>query len=111
MKIVALRIVHGLFALYFLMCLIYLYYAAITGHFMNLLIIAVLSLGLEGFIVFVINKGDCPLIHVQTKIGDDKPFFELFFSPPRAAHALPIFALITWIGVGLLAIRLVLRSL
>lgn len=83
-----------------------MYYAGITGNFSYLLAIAVVSLGIEGFVVFVINKGDCPLIHVQRKIGDNKPFFELFFPPKVAARALPTFAFITWVGVGILILRL-----
>jgi hypothetical protein len=71
------------------------------------LLIPVLSLGIEGFIVFILNKGNCPLIHVQNKIGDDTPFFNLFFPEKVAKQAIPFFAKLTWIGVGLLLVRFI----
>lgn len=110
-KIFILRIIHGLFALYFIFCLLYLYYAAIFGKLNILLLIAVVSLGIEGFTVFILNKGDCPLIHFQKKIGDTTPFFQLFFPPKLAKKAVPALAKIAWIGVGLLALRFLIMYL
>lgn len=107
-KVFLLRVFHGVFALYFLLCLVYLYYAAIFSKIDIILLIAVVSLGIEGFIVFILNKGDCPLIHVQRRIGDNMPFFNLFFPPKLAKQAIPIFAKITWAGVTLLAVRLLI---
>src|SRR5690242_11517482 len=107
-KVFILRIIHGLFALYFILCLIYLYYAAIFSKIDLLLLIAVGSLSLEGLMVFVLNKGDCPLIHIQRKIGDNTPFFQLFLPAKIAKQAVPVLAKITWIGVILLLIRLLL---
>lgn len=108
-KIYLLRITHGLFALYFAVCLVYLYYSAITYRVDIFLVLAVISLGIEGFVVFVLNKGDCPLIHIQKKISDEKPFFELFFSPPVAKRVLPIFAGFTWLGLLLLLVRIIIE--
>ncbi len=108
-QIILLRIAHGLFAGYFLACLLYLYFAAIAGVFDYLLVVAAISLAAEGIFIFVFNKGDCPLIHVQRKIGDDKPFFELFFPPALAKQALPLFAKFTWLAVALLLVRFVFR--
>jgi hypothetical protein len=64
------------------------------------------SLGLEGFVVFVLNKGDCPLIYIQRKIGDDTPFFNLLLPAKLAKQAVPTLAKLTWVGVILLIIRL-----
>ncbi len=108
-KVYLLRVTHGLFALYFLFCLGYLYYAAVDAHFDLLLLVAVVSLGVEGFVVFILNNGDCPLIHIQQKIGDERPFFELFLKPHRAKKAIPAFAAFTWLAVGLLLIRVAMR--
>src|SRR3954470_1887180 len=104
MKKSVLRVIHGLFVLYFTACLMYMYYASLTSTFNLLLLISVVSLAIEGFIVFVINSGHCPLIHVQRRIGDETPFFELFLTPRLAKRAIPIFAVITWIGVALLIV-------
>ena len=102
-----LRVIHGLFALYFLACLGYLYYAAITDHLDVIFIVAFVSLGVEGAIVYLLNHGDCPLIHVQKRLGDNTPFFELFLSPNKAKQALPFFARLTWLAVGLVMLRLI----
>lgn len=105
-RVFVLRLIHGLFALYFILCLAYLYYAAIFSKIDILLVISVLSLGIEGFVVFAINKGDCPLIYIQRRIGDNTPFFNLLLPAKLAKQAIPTFAKIAWIGVLLVAIRL-----
>lgn len=104
-KILLLRVVHGIFALYFLLCLIYLYYAAIFLKLDVFLLIAIISLGIEGFMVFILNKGDCPFIYIQRRIGDDIPFFNLFLPAQLANQAIPILVKLTWIGIALLIIR------
>jgi len=104
-KILSLRFAHGLASLYFFLCLLELYIAAFTAHFNLTLAIAMISLGLEGTAVFLLNNGDCPLIHIQRRVGDDKPFFELFFPPQLAKQTLPIFARVTWVGLALLMLR------
>ncbi len=103
------RSIHGLLALYFISCIIYIYFAAITLRFDTYLIIAVLSLIIEGVLVFLLNKGDCPLIHIQRKIGDEKPFFELFLPKKIAKKTIPFFLYVTYIGVILLVIRFIIR--
>lgn len=108
-KILVLRTIHGLFALYFISCIFYIYYAAITREFGLLGLIAVLSLLLEGVSVFVLNHGDCPLIHLQRKIGDEKPFFELFLPKATAKKAVPFFLFLTFLGLLLLALRFLLN--
>jgi len=106
MKIIWLRIFHGLATLYFSICLLLLYYTAYTGQPDAFFYVAFISLALEGIAVYVFNKGDCPLIHVQRKIGDDKPFFELFLPPRLAKKAMPIFGCMCIVALGCLAVRL-----
>lgn len=107
-KIIFLRSVHGLFAVYFIACIFYIYYAAYTLQFNRYLGFAVLSLFIEGASVFLINHGDCPLIHIQRKIGDETPFFELFLPKRTAKKAIPFFLVITFTGLLLLAVRFIL---
>jgi hypothetical protein len=71
--------------------------------------IAISSLVLEGFLVFVLNGGDCPLIHVQRKLEDPVPFFRLFLPEYLAKKAVPFFSAITILGVILLVVRLVFK--
>jgi len=108
-SILLLRIIHGLIALYFLICLLYIYYCAILKIGNLLLDIAVISVLIEGVLLYIFNKGDCVLIHVQRKIGDDKPFFSLFLPEKMAKRAIPYFAVLTIIGLILLVARLVVK--
>jgi hypothetical protein len=108
-KVVVLRCIHGLFALYFTFCLVYIYYSAIFGVINLFTFIAVISLLAEGIAVFVLNKGDCPLIHIQRKIGDDTPFFRLFLPEKWAKQAVPFLAKAAWVGLGLLLLRLLVK--
>jgi hypothetical protein len=109
--ILLLRIIHGLFALYFTLCLAYLYYVAITGIVNDtLFLIAIFSLAIEGLLVFVLNNGNCPLIHVQKRIGDDKPFFELLLPPKLAKQVIPMFAGFALLVILLLLLRFVIAE-
>lgn len=110
-KVFILRIIHGLFALYFILCLLYLYYAALFSYIDIFLFISVVSLLIEGIMVFLLNKGDCPLIHIQRKIGDNTPFFRLFLSPSLAKQAVPFFAKLAWLGLAIVAARLAVNTM
>lgn len=98
-SVIALRILHGILVIFFSMCLGYLYYSIVSGSYDELLKIAVISLGVEGILVFGFNRGDCPLIHIQKRVHDNKPFFELLLPKKLAKLAIPIFALLTLIPV------------
>lgn len=107
--IIGLRVFHGILTAYFTLCLIYLYIVGITGSVNStLFIIATLSLALEGMAVFAFNKGNCPLIHIQRRIGDEKPFFELLLPPRLAKQAIPAFALLTIVAILIILFRFVL---
>lgn len=108
-NILILRTIHGLFALYFIACIFYIYYAAVFLRFDWYLAAAVLSLLAEGIMVFVLNSGDCPLIHIQRKIGDEKPFFELFLHKKTAKKAIPFFLFLTFAGLLILGVRFLLQ--
>jgi hypothetical protein len=107
-RVLSLRIFHGAVTLYFALCLAYMYYVAITGHVNDpLFVLAVCSLFAEGITVFLFNSGDCPLIHVQRKIGDNTPFFALWLPVRLAKLAIPIFAGLTLFAILLLLLRFV----
>jgi hypothetical protein len=88
-----------------------MYYASFTSTFNLFLLVAVASLAIEGFVVFVLNGGNCPLIHIQRRFDDDMPFFELFFPAHIASRAIPVFAAITWAAVAVLITSLYLNAL
>ena len=107
-SIIILRIFHGILTIYFALCLLYLYIVGFTGSADPLLFpLATLSLAIEGMALFAFNEGDCPLIHVQRKIGDDKPFFELLLPSRLAKQAIPVFAGLTVIAILILLFRFV----
>ena len=101
-----LRILHGLFALFFIACIFYIYYSAFTRQFNIFSGLAIVFLIIEGFLVFIINNGHCPLAPLQWKLGDQTPFFNLFL-PKRAARlAVPFFTAITFLGIIILTYRI-----
>lgn len=106
--ITGLRIIHGILTVYFTFCLFYLYIVGLTGGVnRTLFMISTLSLAAEGIAIFALNQGACPLIHVQKRIGDDKPFFELLLPPRLAKQAIPVFALLTIVAILIILIRFV----
>ena len=105
-SIFILRIIHGIITVYFIFCLTYVYYCAINKKLDVLLGIAVISLITEGILLYFFNNGDCPLIHIQRKIGDDKPFFSLFMPRKMAKLAIPFFSILTFLGLVFLLIRI-----
>lgn len=106
--IISLRIFHGILTAFFTLCLLYLYIVGLTGIVDRILFtVAILSLAAEGIAVFAFNQGNCPLIHIQKKIGDDKPFFELLLPSKLAKQAIPVFALLTIIAILIILIRFV----
>lgn len=109
-RLIILRILHGVVTIYFILCLLYLYIVGLTGNVSeHLFTLAILSLAMEGIAVFALNQGNCPLIHLQRKIGDDKPFFELFMTPKLAKRAIPVFAWFTLIALLIILLRLTMQ--
>lgn len=92
------RSIHGLITLFFLVCIGYIYYSAITDKVGLLAYLAVASVVFEGLTV-VFNKGICPLGSIHKKFGDDKTFFELFLPKSVAAKAVPFLGMVAAIGI------------
>lgn len=106
-SVLLLRIIHGLFAVYFIGCLAYLYISAMTKQWNVFTSVSLISLAAEGIFVFILNHGDCPLIHIQKRIGDPVPFFELIFPKQFAKKAIPTFAVLTIVGLVILMLRFI----
>lgn len=80
-----LRGIHVLVAFFLSGCLLYLYYAVVTGAAITTYAWgAVAAILAEGIVFFGLRR-DCPLSMVQRRYGDEKGFFELFL-PPQAAR-------------------------
>ena len=100
-----LRLIHFLIVIYLFFGIGIIYYSAITMRLGILLYIALISLTIEGALIYF-NKGNCPFGYIQRHYGDNVPFFELILPKKYAKKAVKICALITLIGMGLILIRL-----
>jgi hypothetical protein len=97
------RTIHGLISFYFVSCIVWIYYSAISNHPNTMAYIAAASLLLEGLVV-LLNHGDCPLGAIHHRLGDDKAFFELFLPKLVAKKAVPFLGVIALIGILVLFI-------
>ncbi len=97
------RVIHTLFAFFFVFCMGYVYYSALTGHKTKWTLFAVVALVLEG-ILLLINSGDCPLAPLHRRYGDQKGFFDLFLPPKILPYVIPFFVITTVIGLLLLLV-------
>jgi len=101
-----LHIFHGLIVLYLLACLFVVYRAAWLASFDTLTLVAIVSLCVEGFVVFMLNDGDCPLAHIQRRLQDETSFFSLFMPLKYARQVIPVVGLLTVAGLLWLLLRL-----
>lgn len=92
------RLLHAGFVLYFFICIFYIYYCVIFGIENAFLYISIISLLIEGLVVFL-NNSDCPLGAFHKKAGDNKTFFEVFVPKPIAKQAIPFFAIVAMGGL------------
>jgi len=53
----------------------------------------------------VIGRGNCPMGRLQEEWGDPVPFFELLLPPRAAKAAVPILAIVSLLGIGLVVLR------
>ncbi|MGZ4371894.1 MAG: hypothetical protein ACXVRZ_08840 [Gaiellaceae bacterium] len=102
--VLASRTAHGRVSVVFLCSIGLVFFSAWSGHANTLTLAAVAALCVEGLLV-VLNGGNCPLGPLLRRLGDETPFFELFLSPRAAKLAVPLLAVVTALGVVLLAVR------
>lgn len=102
-----LRLVHFLIVIYLVSGIFYIYYCAFTKTVNSLLLLFVISLIVEGIIIYV-NKGNCPFGYFQRMYGDNKPFFELILPKRYAKKAVKFFAVLTLLGLLFLILRILL---
>jgi len=85
----------------FLSCIGYIYYSGFANRIDIFTYIAVGMILFE-MVVIVINKGNCPLGVIHSKLGDDKTFFELFLPKTVAKRAVPVLGAVAVLGIVLL---------
>ncbi|MHC4224815.1 MAG: hypothetical protein ACYSX0_18050 [Planctomycetota bacterium] len=103
-KLLLLRVFHGLFSVFFVLCIGVIYYSGITDSAENWALGACGFLLLEGILVAA-SGWECPLDYLHRSLGDDKGFFGLFL--PRSWHRrmIPILSVVTGVGVVMLVLR------
>jgi hypothetical protein len=102
--VLLIRLIHGAITAFFLGCLGYVYYAAISRRRSRLLAAAMVALAVEGVVVYG-NGGECPLGPVHRRVGDDRTFFELFVPPQVARYAVPFLGAVAGFGMLLVVLR------
>ncbi len=99
--IYVIRTIHGMITVYFLSCMAWIYYSAITNRPDTWVYLAVASILMEGLVV-LLNHGDCPLGKIHHRFGDQKAFFELFLPKPLAKQAVPFLGIVSIVGTVML---------
>jgi fumarate reductase subunit C len=93
-----LRVIHFIISAYFLLCILFIYYSVITNNESKLFYLAVLSVLIEGVVVFL-NDKNCPLGILHKRYGDEKTFFELFLPKKMAKQIIPVLGTIAMLGI------------
>lgn len=98
------RLLHGALTAFFLTCIGYVYFAALSRRSGLLLWGAIGALTLEGAVV-ITNNGDCPLGAVHRRYGDERDFFELLMPRRLSERAVPVLGVVAVTGVILALAR------
>jgi hypothetical protein len=93
-----LRVGHAAITATFLAAIAHIWTCAISGRRDPWLHLAVVSIVAEGATVAA-NHGNCPLGHLQDRLGDPVPLFELVLSPTAARRAVPTLGCIAAAGI------------
>ena len=96
--VLLIRSIHGAITLFFLSCIAYIYYAALTDQQTVVGYAAIGLILIEGCVV-LLNDGDCPLGTVHKKYGDEKDFFELFMPKRFSKRAIPVLSIVSVVGM------------
>jgi hypothetical protein len=103
--VVASRVIHGAIALVFLLCIVEVWRAALTGDAGPLTVVALVLLALEG-VLFLAAGGHCPLGPLWRRLGDDTPFFDLLLGRRLGRLAVPVLGGVSLAGAAILGLRL-----
>jgi len=98
------RLIHSLIALTFFTAIGVIYFSAISETYNLWLYLALGGLLVEGITV-ILNGGNCPLLYLARKYGDDKTFLELFLPKNAAKQMFKVFTIIISIGCLLLLLK------
>ena len=86
-RLVLLKWFHSLIAFFMLACLLYILYAGVTGTFSIILVVAIVTILIEGAAISL-NKCQCPLTTLAEKHGAEKGSVADIFMPGIIARNL-----------------------
>jgi hypothetical protein len=98
------RVVHGIWSVFGLSSLGYVWVCAITRRRDRRLWASAAFLGVEGA-ALVVGRGNCPMGPLQAEWGDPVPFFELALPPRAAKAAVPVLAGASVVGLLMIVVR------
>ena len=100
------RIAHGVWSVFGLASLAYIWACAVTQRRDRYLYAASAFLSVEG-LALLKGGGNCPMGSFQASLGDPVPFFELVLPPRAAKAAIPVMAWLSVAGMAAAAARTV----
>ncbi len=100
----ALRVAHAGITVVMLLAIAEVWRSGLTGRRGRFLRAAEVALVLE-MVLVAANRGDCPLGHMQARVGDPVPLFELVLTPRAAKLAVPTLGAVAVGGFAVLAWR------
>jgi len=103
--IAAVRTFHTLIALVCIGSIAVVYHSGITGTLNVWFYLATALVVFEG-IAIVLNKGECPFLHIHRRYGDEKRLIELVLPKRFAKLVVPFYAVLIAIGYALVLIDL-----
>lgn len=98
------RLAHAGWSVAQLASLAYLWRSALLGRRDRRVGLVVGFLAAEGA-ALAVGRGNCPMGRFQEEWGDPVPFFELLLPPRAAKAAVPILAVVSLLGIGLVLLR------
>ncbi len=102
-QVIYIKLVHSVIFFFMVICLCFILYAAVTGTYNWILVVALGAIVLEG-IILILNRWQCPLTNLAKKYGDEKGTITDIFLPAwLAPYTFIIFGAFFAVGIALLA--------
>lgn len=103
--VAASRLAQGAITAVFVVCIVEVWRAAVTGRAGWPVAVAAGLLAVEGVLVATAG-GHCPLAPVWRRLGDETPFFDVLVGPALGRRAIPFLGLVVLAGGAVLVVRL-----
>jgi len=108
-KLNIIKLMHTTIWLLYVIIILYIAFAGITGRFDVILLISIILLLLE-FVVLIVNKGICPFTTLAYKYSDKHEVgFDIFLPKLVAKYNKVIFGSIFLLGIILIIFKLLIK--